>query len=146
MNARDFGKGRLDPPLQATDRALNAAPVPADVLLCLPATLISRAVQTAGGRLAIGGEDRHASVDGAFTGDVSAEMLKDAGASSVIVGHSARRHYHQATDAMVAAKARMAWRSGLSVIVCIGETQAQRNYGKALSVCSDQLSAACQPT
>ena len=66
-------------------------------------------------------------------------MLRDAGATSVIVGHSERRHYHHETDEMVAAKARMAWRSGLSVIVCIGETQAQRSGGKALSVCGDQL-------
>jgi triosephosphate isomerase len=111
----------------------------ADVLICLPATLLSRAVQTAAGRIGIGGEDCHAEVAGAFTGDVSAEMLKDAGAKTVIVGHSERRRYHQETNAMVAAKAKAAWRTGLSTIICTGETQAQRCDGEALSVCGEQI-------
>jgi triosephosphate isomerase len=111
----------------------------ADVLICLPATLLSRAVQIAAGRIAIGGEDCHAKVSGAFTGDVSAEMLRDAGATAVIVGHSERRRYHQETSAMVAAKAAAAWHSGLATIVCIGETQAERSDGKALSICSKQI-------
>ena len=125
--------------VEAIAASVAAAPVPAEVLLCLPATLISRAVQAAGGHIAIGGEDCSASAEGAFTGDVSAGMLRDAGATTVIVGHSERRHIHHESDAMVAAKARMAWRSGLSVIVCIGETQTQRSAGQALSVCGDQL-------
>ena len=119
--------------------SVAAAPVPADVLLCLAATLIARAMQVAAGRIAIGGEDCSASAEGAFTGDVSAGMLRDAGATTVIVGHSERRHIHHETDAMVAGKVRMAWGSGLSIIVCIGETQAQRSAGQALSVCGDQL-------
>jgi triosephosphate isomerase len=121
------------------DVAAAAAALPVDFLLCVPATLISRAAVTAAGRIPIGGEDCRAEIDGAFTGDVSAEMLKDAGASAVIVGHSERRHYHHETDAMVAAKARAAWRNGLLAIICIGETQEQRQGGKALSVCGEQI-------
>jgi len=111
----------------------------ADVLICLPATLLSKAAYTAAGRIAIGGEDCHAEVSGAFTGDISADMLKDAGAAAVIVGHSERRKYHGETDAMVAAKARAAYRSGLSTIVCIGETEAQYSAGNRLAVCGEQI-------
>ncbi|OYY91814.1 MAG: triose-phosphate isomerase [Sphingomonas sp. 28-66-16] len=110
-----------------------------DVLVCVPATLISRAVDASGGGVAIGGEDCDAAISGAFTGDVSAEMLKDAGASAVIVGHSERRAKHHETDAMVAAKAAAAARAGLGAIICIGETKAQRDAGEALQVCSAQL-------
>ena len=125
--------------LEAIAEYVQATPPEADVLICLPATLLSRAAQTAAGHIAIGGEDCHAEVAGAFTGDVSAQMLKDAGATAVIVGHSERRRYHQETNAMVAAKALAAWHSGLSTIICIGETQAQRREGKALSVCGEQI-------
>ena len=111
----------------------------ADVLICVPATLLSRAAQTAAGRIAIGGEDCHAEVSGAYTGDVSADMLKDAGATSVIVGHSERRKHHGETDAMVAAKAKAAHRAGLSTIVCLGETEAQRRDGTTLAVCGEQI-------
>ena len=78
-------------------------------------------------------------MSGAFTGDVSAEMLKDAGAAWVIVGHSERRQHHGETDSMVAAKAKAAWRAGLLAIICIGETDAQRRAGNALTVCTDQI-------
>ena len=118
---------------------MRAAPPFADILICLPATLIARAVQTAGGRIAIGGEDCSAEIAGAFTGDISAEMLKDAGAAAVIVGHSERRQHHGETDAIVAAKAKAARRAGLLAIICIGETKSQRLDGKALSVCGDQI-------
>jgi triosephosphate isomerase (TIM) len=110
-----------------------------DVLICPPFTLIARAVGTAKDRIAIGGQDCHAEISGAFTGDVSAEMLKDAGASAVIVGHSERRQYHGETDAMVAAKARAAWRAGLTAIICVGETEPERLDGHALHVCERQL-------
>jgi len=116
-----------------------AAPPLADVLICPPATLIGPAVQTAAGRIAIGGQDCASEVAGAFTGDTSAEMLKDAGASAVIVGHSERRQHHGETDAIVATKVLAAWRAGLLAIICIGETLAQRRAGKALSVCDEQL-------
>lgn len=113
----------------------------AEVLICPPASLIARAAAIAGRDIAIGGQDCHTEPSGAFTGDVSAEMLKDAGASFVIVGHSERRQYHGETDAVVAAKARAAWRTGLTSIICIGETEAQREKGDALAICSSQLQA-----
>jgi triosephosphate isomerase (TIM) len=109
-----------------------------DVLICPPATLIARAAAL-GTKVAIGGQDCHAEVSGAFTGDISAEMLRDAGASAVIVGHSERRQYHGETDAVVAAKAKAAWRAGLTAIVCIGETEAEREAGRAYDVCKTQL-------
>ena len=118
---------------------VHARSLAANVLLCVPATLLSRAVQVAAGRISLGGEDCHAEESGPFTGDISAGMLKDAGATTVIVGHSERRRHHSETDAMVAAKAAAAWRSGLSTIVCIGESEAQRRNGDALAVVSDQL-------
>jgi triosephosphate isomerase len=111
----------------------------ADVLICLPATLIARAALVAAGRVAIGGQDCHSEISGPFTGDISAEMLKDAGASAVIVGHSECRQQHGETNAMVAAKTSAAWRAGLMPIICIGETLAQRQAGEALAVCAKQL-------
>lgn len=117
----------------------KATPPLADILICPPATLIARAAQTAAGRIAIGGENCHTEIAGAFTGDVSAEMLKDAGASAVIVGHSERRQHHGETDAIVAAKAKAARRAGLLAMICIGETKSQRLDGKALSVCGEQI-------
>ncbi len=132
----------LDGQLPEIERAaacVASRPLHAEALLCVPATLVSRAVQVSAGRLPIGGEDCHAQPSGSFTGDVSAEMLRDAGAATVIVGHSERRRLHQETDAVVAAKAQAAWRAGLSAIVCIGETQDQRSDGRALSVCAGQI-------
>jgi triosephosphate isomerase len=120
--------------------SVHARPPAADVLICVPATLLYRAAQKAAGRIALGGEDCHAQASGAFTGDVSADMLKDSGATTVIVGHSERRKYHEETNAMVAAKAAAAWRSGLSIIVCIGESEAKRRDGNALAVVADQVS------
>lgn len=110
-----------------------------DVLVCPPATLIAQAAWAVKGAFALGGQDCHAEAGGAFTGDVSAEMLKDAGASWVIVGHSERRQYSGETDAMIAAKAKAAWRAGLKAIICIGETEAQRLAGQANAVCHGQL-------
>ncbi len=110
-----------------------------DVLVCPPATLIARATWAVKGAFALGGQDCHAEISGAFTGEVSAEMLKDAGASAVIVGHSERRQYSGETDAIVASKAKAAWRAGLKAIICIGETEAQRQGGEANMVCQGQL-------
>jgi len=121
--------------IEAIAASVTAMQPVAEIVICTPATLITRAVRIAEGRIGIGGQDCHAAVSGAFTGDISAQMLKDAGACSVIVGHSERRQHHGETDAMVAAKAAAAWRAGLQVILCIGETQAQRADGKALTVC-----------
>jgi triosephosphate isomerase len=125
--------------IEVVAAAVTAKPPLAEVLICLPATLIARAAQLTAGRIGIGGEDCHAAVAGAFTGDISAAMLKDAGATWVIVGHSERRQHHGETDAMVAAKAHAALRAGLRVILCVGETQAQRTLGNALSACTDQI-------
>ncbi len=125
--------------IEALRAGLAAAPPRADVLVCPPATLIARAAWAAKGQVPMGGQDCHAQACGAFTGDVSAEMLKDAGASAVIVGHSERRQYHGESDAAVAAKAKAAWRAGLTAIVCIGETEKERMEGKALDVVSRQL-------
>ncbi len=131
--ARQLGK------IEAIAAVVKAAPPFADVLICPPATLIARAAQTAAGRIAIGGQNCDKEIKGAFTGDISAAMLRDAGASAVIVGHSERRRHHGETDALVAAKAKSAWRAGLLAIICIGETKSQRMAGKALSVCGDQI-------
>jgi triosephosphate isomerase (TIM) len=125
--------------VEAVAASVKAAPPFADVLICPPSTLIARAAQTAAGRIAIGGQDCSGATGGAFTGDISTEMLKDAGASAVIVGHSDRRQHHGETDAIVAAKVKAAWRAGLLAIICIGETESQRLDGKALSVCADQI-------
>jgi triosephosphate isomerase len=111
-----------------------------DVMICPPATLLERCAEV-GGRfgLQIGGQDCHAEPFGAFTGDLSAEMLADAGACAVIVGHSERRTYHKETDAEVCAKAQAAWRAALVAIVCVGETMAQREAGETLAVLGRQL-------
>ena len=106
-----------------------------DILVCPPATLIAGfAALARGTRVAIGAQDCHAEPAGAFTGDLSAEMLKDAGASAVIVGHSERRSFHHETDAQVRAKALAAHRAGLLAVVCVGETRAQREAGHTIAV------------
>lgn len=111
-----------------------------DVMLCPPATLIAQMRwRTKDSSLLIGGQDCHPAASGAHTGEVSAEMLKDAGASAVIVGHSERRTNHGETDETVRAKAEAARRAGLLAIICIGETQAERDAGEALAVVSRQL-------
>ncbi len=111
-----------------------------DAMLCPPATLIAqmrwRTQKTA---LLIGGQDCHAKASGAHTGDISAEMLKDAGASAVIVGHSERRADHGESDQTVRAKAEAARRAGLTAIVCIGETEKERDSGQTLDVVGQQL-------
>jgi triosephosphate isomerase len=111
-----------------------------DVMVCPPATLIASFAEAARGTaVAIGGQDCHALAAGAYTGDISAEMLRDAGATAVIVGHSERRRHHDETDAAVRAKALAARRAGLLAIVCIGETRAERDAGKAHAVVAAQL-------
>ena len=111
-----------------------------DLMICPPATLlVLLAAAAKGTSVLIGAQDCHAEPSGAFTGDLSAEMLKDAGASAVIVGHSERRSYHKETDADVRAKALAARRAGLCAIVCVGETRAEREDGRALAVVGTQL-------
>jgi triosephosphate isomerase len=113
----------------------------ADLLVCPPATLIADFAQRARGArtLAIGAQDCHVKPSGAHTGDLSAEMLADAGARAIIVGHSERRADHGETDIEVRQKAEAVWRAGLTAIVCIGETQHQRDQGQTLDICRGQL-------
>jgi triosephosphate isomerase len=113
----------------------------ADLLVCPPATLIAAFAEKARGSrgLAVGAQDCHPNASGAHTGDISAEMLADAGASAIIVGHSERRADHGEGDALVRQKAEAAWRAGVTAIVCIGETQAQRDAGQTLDICRGQL-------
>ncbi|WP_283147806.1 triose-phosphate isomerase [Silvimonas soli] len=119
--------------------AVRTAPPAAEVLLCLPATLISRGVRAAAGQFRIGGQNCASEVSGPFTGDISAQMLRDAGATAVIVGHSERRQLYDETDVMVAAKAEAAWQAGLVTIICVGETSEQRLEGQTLAVCAAQI-------
>jgi triosephosphate isomerase (TIM) len=112
----------------------------ADLMICPPATLLnSFAASVRGSQLAIGGQDCHAQAFGAFTGDISAEMLADAGASAVIVGHSERRTLHHETDEIVRGKALAAMRAKLMAIVCLGETKAEREAGQTLAVIGRQF-------
>jgi triosephosphate isomerase (TIM) len=111
-----------------------------DLMVCPPATLLAQfAAAARGSRVRIGGQDCHAEPSGAFTGDLSAEMLKDAGASAVILGHSERRAGHGETDADVRAKALAARRAGLLAIACVGESRADREAGRAPAVVGTQL-------
>jgi len=111
-----------------------------DLMVCPPATLVADFAERAkGSKLLIGGQDCHPEAAGAFTGDIAAEMLADAGASAVIVGHSERRTYHHEDDATVRRKAVAAWRAKLTAIICIGETEAEREGGRTLDVVDRQL-------
>ena len=135
MNGRLAAVAELER-IVAGAKAIQAA----DILVCPPATLLATFAARAGSSaVAIGAQDCHAERAGAFTGDISAEMLKDAGASAVIVGHSERRAGHGESDADVRAKAMAAHRAGLLAIVCVGETQSERDAGRALSVVDGQL-------
>jgi len=113
----------------------------ADLLVCPPATLVAAFAERAKGAkaFAVGAQDCNPKASGAHTGDISAEMLADAGARAIIVGHSERRADHGESDALVRAKAEAVWRAGLTAIVCIGETREQRDAGKTLDVCGTQL-------
>lgn len=113
----------------------------AGLLVCPPATLIPAFSEQARGSraLAVGAQDCHPKASGAHTGDISAEMLADAGATAIIVGHSERRADHGESDLLVRQKAQAVWRARLTAIVCIGETQQQRDAGQTLDVCRRQL-------
>jgi triosephosphate isomerase (TIM) len=126
--------------VEALAIAAAAKDAPVDLMLCPPATLINRlATAVAGSGLAVGGQDCHVKASGAHTGDISAAMLVDAGASAVIVGHSERRADHGETSALVKAKATAAAEAGLMAIVCLGETAAERQAGATLEVVKAQL-------
>jgi len=136
MNGLSAARAELDKILAGA----FALPANLDVLVCPPALLVPGFADRArGARVGIGGQDCHTETSGAHTGDISAEMLADAGAVAVIVGHSERRKDHCETDAMVRAKALAARRAGLMAIVCVGETRAERDAGQALAVVGRQL-------
>ena len=129
-SAGEFGK------IAAAADGLSAA----DLMICPPATLIAAfAALARATSLKVGGQDCHAKASGAHTGDISAEMLADSGATAVIVGHSERRTDHRESDAEVRAKALAAWRAGLAAIVCVGEQRGEREAGKTLDVVGRQL-------
>ena len=113
----------------------------ADLLVCPPVTLLAAFADAARGTklLSVGAQDCHPDVSGAHTGDISAEMLADAGATAIIVGHSERRTDHGESDLLVRQKAEAVWRAGLTAIVCIGETRQQRDAGQTLDICQGQL-------
>jgi triosephosphate isomerase (TIM) len=121
----------------------SAVAAKADLLVCPPASLIAAFAEKARGSktLSVGAQDCHPKASGAHTGDISAEMLADAGASAVIVGHSERRADHGESDGLVRQKAEAAWRAGLAAIVCIGETRDHRDQGQTLDICGGQLAA-----
>jgi triosephosphate isomerase len=111
-----------------------------DVMICPPATLIGAMVEAAtGSAIAVGGQDCHDKASGAYTGNISAQMLADSGASAVILGHSERRSLHGERDSDIAAKAVAAREAGLLSIICIGETEGERRLGLALDVIGRQL-------
>ena len=141
--------------LQAADAEIESlikrlggsAPSDRDVLICPPATLIAAfAAKYSDEAIQIGGQDCHAKASGAHTGDLSAEMLADAGAAFVIVGHSERRADHGERDGDVKAKAEAALRAGLTPIVCVGETRTQREAGEALEIVGAQLAGSLPET
>ncbi len=119
---------------------LKARPANCDVMICPPATLVMALAEAAAGSpIQVGGQNCHAKASGAHTGDVSAQMLADAGATAVIVGHSERRADHGETNEQVRAKAEAAHAAGLTAIICLGETLKQREAGETLAVVHDQL-------
>ena len=118
----------------------------ADILVCPPATVLASFAAAAHGSLVMtGGQDCHWQPSGAHTGDISAEMLRDAGASAVILGHSERRMDHQESDALVQTKTAAVWRAGLLPIVCIGETKEERDAGATLSRIERQIDESLPP-
>ncbi|PWL17831.1 triose-phosphate isomerase [Falsochrobactrum shanghaiense] len=113
-----------------------------DAVICVPATLLSRAAETLESEaVALGGQDCHQKSSGAHTGEISAPMLKEAGASHVILGHSERRTDHFETNALICSKTEAAWAAGLVAIVCVGETADERKAERTLEVIGAQLAA-----
>ncbi len=137
MNGLKSSRGEFEAMLAGTSEVAAKA----DLLVCPPATLIAAFAEQARGSktLAVGAQDCDPKPSGAHTGDISAEMLADAGATAIIVGHSERRADHGETDLLVRQKAEAVWRAGLTAIVCIGETQHQRDAGQTLDICRGQL-------
>ena len=125
---------------EAREVAAGLDGVVARVALCPPSVLVHRMAETlAGSKVMVGGQDAHAEDVGAFTGDISAHMLADAGAKLVILGHSERRAGYGESDDLVARKTLAALRAGLEPIVCVGETLEERDAGQALAVVTGQV-------
>jgi triosephosphate isomerase len=136
MNGLKSSMAELDKLIEASAALARSL----DLMVCPPATLVaSFAARAKGSKLLIGGQDCHPEPAGAYTGDIAAEMLADAGAGAVIVGHSERRTYHHEDDAAVRRKAQAAWRAKLVAIVCVGETRGDRDAGRTLDVVGRQL-------
>jgi triosephosphate isomerase len=134
-NWKMYGLGAAVEEARKVAQDLAARPARARVAICAPATLVDRLARAMqGADVIVGGQDNHTEASGAFTGDISAEMLADAGARMVILGHSERRACHGETDALVAAKVKAALRAGLEPIVCVGETRAEREAGHTLEL------------
>jgi triosephosphate isomerase (TIM) len=143
MNGLSASLGEIKAMREAVDAGKVGA---AELAVCPPATLLAQAAWALrGGKLSLGAQDCHVKESGAYTGDISAPMLKDAGASYVIVGHSERRQYHGETDALVKAKAEAAHKAQLTAIVCVGETRAEREAGNAIAVVSGQIRGSLPP-
>jgi triosephosphate isomerase len=122
------------------DRRLGESDFDADLLICPPATLLDRVgQQLAGSPIGLGGQDCHTEQSGAYTGDVSAAMLRDMGAGYVIVGHSERRSGHRESNDLIRDKADAALAAGLAAIVCVGESDPERRAGRACDVVGSQL-------
>ena len=137
MNGLSASLQEIEAMRAGVDRGAAGA---AEVAVCPPATLLAQAAHfLKGSKIALGAQDCHPQPSGAFTGDISAEMIKDAGGSYVIVGHSERRAGHGEGDALVRAKAEAARRAGLTAIVCVGETREEREAGRAVEVVSGQI-------
>ena len=143
MNGLSGSLAEIDAMRQAADAGESGL---AELLVCPPATLLAQAAwRIKGGELSLGAQDCHPVASGAFTGDISAPMLKDAGATYVILGHSERRTLHHETDALVRAKVEAALSAGLVPIVCVGETKTERELGDAMAVVPRQLLGSLPP-
>jgi triosephosphate isomerase len=133
------GTGKQLGELRKLVTAVNRKKPSADVMICPPATLLPRMAALKPKGVALGGQDCHANVEGAHTGDISAEMLKEAGAKAVIIGHSERRADHGESDKAVRAKVEAAHRGGLTAIMCVGESLKERKAGDTLKIVHAQL-------
>ena len=143
MNGLSGSLAEIDAIRQAADAGESGS---AELLVCPPATLIAQAALRIGSSdVSLGAQDCHPLPSGAFTGDISAPMIKDAGAAYVIVGHSERRMLHHETDALVRLKVEAALRAGLIPIVCVGETKTERDAGEAMTVVPQQIIGSLPP-
>src|SRR3984893_16857009 len=140
MNGRRKDGAELARALVQRMVAAGAGGPDCELLVCPPATLLTIVSGLlAGSGIGLGGQDCHAAAKGPFTGDISPEMLADAGCTHVILGHSERRHGHGESDAVVREKILGAWRAGLTAILCVGETRAEREAGTATDIVAAQL-------